>query len=620
MPPSPSGRIHPQVTIQEGDGTHTRTDASHPKSLGQLKKKQGQERDTKGWLEKTRNNAITTNWRVEQYIADAKILHDGKLTMKEHVYRALASPGSSNGALLWAMIMQGFSVASVVISAYQLDREAIEVNEGLTCPRVDPNDPTSACVMDTLSQFNWIFAGIFGFELLARLLVFKKPHKDWTIWLDFLTIVPMVMRGIMMRYGIRPLEMPSKGYRTATLLVCSFTPLRMLKLGRYMKGITLLFNSLRKSMSSLVIPLYLLVVMFTFLGSLVYAAEYDNDLWDEGGRVQTISDGYWMCLVTMTTVGYGDYSPKTATGRILIGFVMLFGIVFLAMPLAIVGNTFSEAYEASASVKVSEALRKKMLEAGQDPNDTLQAFMEMDTRSRGFLSYGDFKKTVERKLRLRMTKEQLKKVWTSLDQDGSDMVAHREFQEIFFPEIEPEDVDAPTKFAESSVNLVRTPNGKEVLPPDSPSPATPVIRSGLGADDESGFALAQVEARLGAVEASLASQNALSTMLQQALTAQEEQRRAALAQQTELQQTITHLLDSRLNSVEAGVAGQNSLATLLKDSLAAQEDLRQKLVMQQAEQQHLVKQLVSSVQLLGASSGGRAQLTHDSAPPLALTE
>ena len=143
---------------------------------------------------------------------------------------------------------------------------------------------------------------------------------------------------------------------------------------------------------------------------------------------------------------------------------------------------------------------------------------------------------------------------------------------------------------------------------------------GLGADDESGFALAQVEARLGAVEASLASQNALSTMLQQALTAQEEQRRAALAQQTELQQTITHLLDSRLNSVEAGVAGQNSLATLLKDSLAAQEDLRQKLVMQQAEQQHLVKQLVSSVQLLGASSGGRAQLTHDSAPPLALTE
>ena len=158
MPPSPSGRIHPQVTIQEGDGTHTRTDASHPKSLGQLQKKQGQERDTKGWLEKTRNNAITTNWRVEQYIADAKILHDGKLTMKEHVYRALASPGSSNGALLWAMIMQGFSVASVVISAYQLDREAIEVNEGLTCPRVDPNDPTSACVMDTLSQFNWIFA------------------------------------------------------------------------------------------------------------------------------------------------------------------------------------------------------------------------------------------------------------------------------------------------------------------------------------------------------------------------------------------------------------------------------------------------------------------------------
>ena len=39
-------------------------------------------------------------------------------------------------------------------------------------------------------------------------------------------------------------------------------------------------TSLKKSLSALLIPLYLLIVLFTFFGTLVYAAEYDNDKWD----------------------------------------------------------------------------------------------------------------------------------------------------------------------------------------------------------------------------------------------------------------------------------------------------------------------------------------------------
>jgi hypothetical protein len=560
-----------------------------------MKKKQN-------WLQR-QQSSLTTNWRVEQYIANAILLHDGKLSLRDHLYRALASPGSSSGALLTAVLLQGLSMSSVAISAYQLDREAIEVNEGLTCIKSDPTNPASPCQMEILSIMNWIFAAVFLGELLVRVNVYKSPLADWTVWLDFMTIVPMLMRAVMSRYGIRPLEVQSKGIRTATLLACSFTPLRLLKLGRYMAGIQLLMTSLKKSLSALLIPLYLLIVLFTFFGTLVYAAEYDNDKWDEGGRIQTISDGYWMILVTMTTVGYGDYSPKTATGRILVGFVMLFGLCFLAMPLAIVGNTFSESWDRSSSVTVSEALRKKMLEAGQNPNDVDSAFLQMDSRNRGFFSYNDFKYVIGSKLNLRMGKEELRKVWRALDADGSDSVGMREFTEIFFPDMEPEEFEA-----EASAALGGDLKERSVLSSSS---------SGLNMDATG--AIAHVESRIGAVEASLAGQNALASMLQQSLNAQEEQRRTALAQQTELQQTITHLLDSRLNSVEAGVAGQNSLAGLLKDSLAAQEELRQKLVMQQAEQQQLVKQLITSVQLLG-NLGGRALLGSEVTQPLALTE
>ena len=48
---------------------------------------------------------------------------------------------------------------------------------------------------------------------------------------------------------------------------------------------------------------------------------------------------YFM-MVTMTTTGYGDQYPSTTLGKIIAAFSAVFGILFLAMPLTIVGNAF----------------------------------------------------------------------------------------------------------------------------------------------------------------------------------------------------------------------------------------------------------------------------------------
>jgi voltage-gated potassium channel len=48
----------------------------------------------------------------------------------------------------------------------------------------------------------------------------------------------------------------------------------------------------------------------------------------------------WWALQTVTTVGYGDVTPKHVSGRIVAAFVMLEGIAALTIIIAAITSTF----------------------------------------------------------------------------------------------------------------------------------------------------------------------------------------------------------------------------------------------------------------------------------------
>ena len=54
----------------------------------------------------------------------------------------------------------------------------------------------------------------------------------------------------------------------------------------------------------------------------------------------TIWVGMWWAIQTVTTVGYGDVTPKNPAGRIVAAFVMLEGVAFLAIITAAITSTF----------------------------------------------------------------------------------------------------------------------------------------------------------------------------------------------------------------------------------------------------------------------------------------
>ena len=60
------------------------------------------------------------------------------------------------------------------------------------------------------------------------------------------------------------------------------------------------------------------------------------------GDITTFGDALWWALVTVTTVGYGDYTPETSVGRTIAVGLMLGGIVLVGIIVGTLGSWIIE--------------------------------------------------------------------------------------------------------------------------------------------------------------------------------------------------------------------------------------------------------------------------------------
>jgi voltage-gated potassium channel len=60
----------------------------------------------------------------------------------------------------------------------------------------------------------------------------------------------------------------------------------------------------------------------------------------KGSNIQTFGESVWWSVVTVTTVGYGDFFPVTPAGRVTAVFIMAIGILTLAVVTAQVASSF----------------------------------------------------------------------------------------------------------------------------------------------------------------------------------------------------------------------------------------------------------------------------------------
>ena len=75
----------------------------------------------------------------------------------------------------------------------------------------------------------------------------------------------------------------------------------------------------------------------------------------------TIPNAMWWCIVSFTTVGYGDIAPQTMPGKLVGTLTMVTGVFFMAMPLAIVGDSFITTYNKLTEKKKAYAIEQALL-------------------------------------------------------------------------------------------------------------------------------------------------------------------------------------------------------------------------------------------------------------------
>lgn len=169
----------------------------------------------------------------------------------------------------------------------------------------------------------WFFTVLFTIEYALRLYVAPKKlayARSFFGVVDLLAILPtylsLLVPGSQSLLTIRALRL--------------LRVFRVLKLAHYLGEANILRKALTASRRKVTVFMGTVVVLVVILGSSMYLIE------GPASGFTSVPRGVYWAIVTLTTVGYGDITPKTVPGQILASIVMILGYAIIAIPTGIV--------------------------------------------------------------------------------------------------------------------------------------------------------------------------------------------------------------------------------------------------------------------------------------------
>lgn len=121
-------------------------------------------------------------------------------------------------------------------------------------------------------------------------------------------------------------------------------------------GINHLYTYLKTNVN-FVIPIGLVFAIVIFGGISVYLVEHNQP----GANITNLGNAFWWAVITITTVGYGDYTPVTTIGRLIAVAIMFSGIGIVVTLLTLFSQRRLQHTESMLNVKLKTEDRPKLL-------------------------------------------------------------------------------------------------------------------------------------------------------------------------------------------------------------------------------------------------------------------
>jgi voltage-gated potassium channel len=183
---------------------------------------------------------------------------------------------------------------------------------------------------DFLYIGEWIITIFFSIEYILRIISIRKPFKyifSFYGIIDFLSTIPLYLSLVFV--GSQAL-VTVRALRLLRIF-------RILKVTRYVGESNKLTRAIKHSWPKISIFLFAVLVVSIIAGTLMYYVEGE-----ESGFKSIPISIYW-CIVTLTTVGYGDIAPITPLGQLISAVIMIMGYGIIAVPTGIISAEYAQA-------------------------------------------------------------------------------------------------------------------------------------------------------------------------------------------------------------------------------------------------------------------------------------
>lgn len=281
------------------------------------------------------------------------------LTTRERLWALFDDPTSGRGAQFIAV----FIMTLIAISCVTFCLE--------TLPELADTDQ---CTWDGIELVCIIF---FTIEYVIRICTCPdkiKFLKGLLNFIDFIAIVPFYIEKASDAPACdEPQDATGGGSGAVFRVVRLVRVFRVFKISRYLSWVRIFGAAMANSAQPLGMLGFIMMIACVFFSSAIYYAEKGNlnpadgqyyrplgtEKFGELSPFQSIPMSFWWCIVTMTTVGYGDAYPVTFPGKIIACITSLLGILVLAIPITVISTNFSIEYDNLKKKK--EVVRARML-------------------------------------------------------------------------------------------------------------------------------------------------------------------------------------------------------------------------------------------------------------------